>query len=137
MFFNKKKNAIVNNDLKHIAFIMDGNGRWAKSRGLPRKAGHKQGAKALENIGKICSEYGINTVTVYAFSTENWSRPKNEVDAIIDLLRSYIKDAKKRKEVRYKFIGDKSVLPQDLIVEINELEEITKNFDNVLNIAFN
>ena len=91
MLFRKKNDLpTVDDRLKHIAFIMDGNGRWAKKRSLPRKAGHKQGAIAFEKIVRACNKLGISTVTVYAFSTENWKRPKDEVDAIISLLNNYI-----------------------------------------------
>lgn len=137
MFFNKKTEISIDDRLKHIAFIMDGNGRWAKRRALPRSAGHKFGVNSLEKIARICFECGIKYVTVYAFSTENWSRPKNEIDSIIDLLRSYIKRAKEDNTLRYIFLGDKTVLDEKLQDMMNELEEITKNNDKILNIAFN
>ena len=87
MLFKKKtKEITVDERLSHIAFIMDGNGRWAKKRSLPRKAGHKQGAVAFENTVRECNKLGIKTVTVYAFSTENWKRPKDEVDAIMQII---------------------------------------------------
>lgn len=127
----------VDERLKHIAFIMDGNGRWAKARALPRKVGHKHGARAFEETVKNCHEFGVKTVTVYAFSTENWNRPKEEVDAIMDLLDSYIERGKEQKDIRYVFIGDKSVLSKELSRKMTELENATKNYDNVLNIAFN
>lgn len=138
MFSNKLKSFKVDSRLKHIAFIMDGNGRWAKSRSLPRSVGHKQGAKALERTVQSCHEFGIKNVTVYAFSTENWSRPKKEVDAIIELLNSYIDQAKKENQkIRYVFIGDKSVLDDELKNKMIELEELSREYDNILNIAFN
>ena len=111
--------------IKHIAFIMDGNGRWAKKRSLPRKAGHKQGAKAFENIIKECNTLGIKTVTVYAFSTENWKRPKDEVDAIIALLNDYIDRVDLNKDIRFIFLGDKSVLGTELREKMVNLELIT------------
>ena len=91
MFFRKKKDFKVDERLQHVAFIMDGNGRWAKSRSLPRRVGHKYGAKAFEETVKNCHEIGISTVTVYTFSTENWSRPENEVKAIMELLDALYK----------------------------------------------
>ncbi|MBQ3040894.1 MAG: di-trans,poly-cis-decaprenylcistransferase [Clostridia bacterium] len=139
MLFNKNKNKapLVDERLSHIAFIMDGNGRWAKSRGLPRKLGHKQGAIAFEKIVRECSKLGIKTVTVYAFSTENWKRPKDEVDAIMDLLADYVERAKSEDGTRYVFLGDKSILREDLRTEMEELEATSKNREYTLNIAFN
>lgn len=134
--FNKKVKT-VDSRLSHIAFIMDGNGRWAKRRGLPRKVGHKYGAEAFEKTINNCFELGIKTVTVYAFSTENWSRPKDEVDAIIELLRRYIVETQKYDNVRVVFLGNKDILPQDLKNDMIEVEESTKDRDNVLNVAFN
>lgn len=100
----------------HIAIIMDGNGRWAKQRGLPRNAGHKQGAKVFQNICDYCRKIGVKYVTAYAFSTENWKRPQNEVDAIMELLRSYLKETSKqtRKDARLLFLGDRTPLADDL-----------------------
>ena len=135
--FSKMKNFKVDDHLKHIAFIMDGNGRWAKSRSLPRNVGHKYGAKAFENVVKSCHEFGVKNVTVYAFSTENWSRPKKEIDAIMELLDSYIDRAYEQKDIRYVFVGDKSVLSDELKSKMINLEEATKNYENILNIAFN
>lgn len=137
MLFKTKKEFKVDSQLSHIAFIMDGNGRWAKKRGLPRKIGHKYGAKAFEETVKNCHSLGIKTVTVYAFSTENWSRPQEEVDAILNLMRSYIDEAKKYDGVRVIFIGDKSPLPDDIKQLMINLENSTENFSNILNIAFN
>lgn len=137
MLFKTKKEFKVDSQLSHIAFIMDGNGRWAKQRGLPRKIGHKYGAKAFEETVKNCHSLGIKTVTVYAFSTENWSRPQEEVDAILNLMRSYIDEAKKYDGVRVIFIGDKSPLPDDIKRLMINLENSTENFLNILNIAFN
>lgn len=138
MLSKKIKNFKVDERLKHIAFIMDGNGRWAKARALPRNYGHKQGAKALEKIIESCKDFGIKVVTVYAFSTENWSRPKIEVDALMELLNSYIDNAKERQDnIRYVFIGDKSVVSDELRNKMIELEEKSKGCENILNIAFN
>ncbi len=137
MFFNNIKNFKVDDRLKHIAFIMDGNGRWAKARSLPRQVGHKYGAKAFEETIKNCHAFGIKIVTVYAFSTENWSRPEKEVNAIMELLNTYIDRAKEQKNIRYVFIGDKAVLSQELRDKMIALEESTRMYDSILNIAFN
>ena len=82
----------------HVAIILDGNGRWAKKRGLPRRAGHASGSKNVETICRVAGEMGIKYLTVYAFSTENWSRPKEEVDALMKLLKDYLKDSIKKNE---------------------------------------
>lgn len=137
MLFNKIKDFKVDERLKHIAFIMDGNGRWAKARSLPRQVGHKYGAKAFENTVRNCHDFGIKIVTVYAFSTENWNRPDSEVEAIMELLDTYIDRGKEQKDIRYVFLGDKSILSDSLRNKMIELEESSKNNDNILNIAFN
>ena len=102
---------------RHIAIIMDGNGRWAKMRGLPRTAGHKVGAETFRRIAKHCKKLGIQYLTVYAFSTENWKRPKEEVDAIMGLLDQYLREAlpsMEKEHIRVKFFGDLSVLDPEL-----------------------
>ncbi len=102
---------------RHIAIIMDGNGRWAKMRGLPRTAGHKVGAETFRRIAKHCKKLGIQYLTVYAFSTENWKRPKEEVDAIMGLLDQYLREAlpsMEKEHIRVKFFGDLSVLAPEL-----------------------
>ena len=102
---------------RHIAIIMDGNGRWAKMRGLPRTAGHKVGAETFRRIAKHCKKLGIQYLTVYAFSTENWKRPKEEVDAIMGLLGQYLREAiesMEQEKIRLRFFGDLSVLDPDL-----------------------
>lgn len=124
----------------HIGIIMDGNGRWAKKRALPRSLGHKKGASTFRNIVRHCNKRGIKFLTVYAFSTENWKRPQNEIDAILDLLRDYLKDAKNHKDenVKTKFIGNLSVFDDDIIELISECEKESDNFTGVnLNIAIN
>ena len=115
---------------KHVAIILDGNGRWAKSKGLPRNAGHVQGARVVEDMCQITYNMGIQYFTVYAFSTENWSRPKDEVDALMKLLRNYMVNAKKRankNNMCVRVIGDKTGLDWDLQESIRDLEESTKN----------
>ena len=125
---------------RHIAIIMDGNGRWAKQRGLPRTAGHKQGAKVLETICDYCRKIGVEYVTLYAFSTENWRRPQNEVDTIMDLLRSYLKEAAKQvaRNVRLRFLGDRTPLAEDLRRMIAKVEaDSEKNTGITVCIALN
>ena len=114
---------------KHIAIIMDGNGRWATKRALPRNAGHKAGAEALERIIYAAKDMGLEHLTVYAFSTENWKRSEEEVGAIMDLLRMYLKNYFKKflnDNVRMDVIGDISRLDKDIQESILEIEEISK-----------
>ena len=101
---------------EHIAIIMDGNGRWAKNRKMPRSAGHVAGAKTFKNIARYCNKIGLKYLTEYAFSTENWKRPKQEVDGIMNLLRDYLKDAENFKDenIRVRFIGDRTPLADDI-----------------------
>ena len=96
----------------HIAIIMDGNGRWAKKRALPRSAGHSAGSKNFKDIARYSNKIGLEYLTVYAFSTENWKRPKEEVDNIMNILRDYLRDAKNFKDenIKVKFIGNSSAL---------------------------
>jgi len=125
---------------QHIGIIMDGNGRWAKKRGLPRFSGHIKGAEVFKTITRHCEKLGIKALTVYAFSTENWSRPKDEVENIMDLFRRYLKDAFtfEGETIRMKFIGDRSRLNPELSEMMNELEEISKDRIGLkLNIAIN
>ncbi len=114
----------------HVAIIMDGNGRWARKRGLPRTAGHAQGARVVEQILEDADHMGIKYLTVYAFSTENWTRPDAEVKALMNLLRTYMKTSLvkcAKNNVRIRVIGDKSRLDEDLQRSIANLEESTKN----------
>ncbi len=114
----------------HIAIILDGNGRWAKSKGMPRNYGHVQGSKNVEMICEEAYKMGVQYLTVYAFSTENWSRPQDEVDALMKLLRSYMKTCLKtagKNQMCVKVIGEKGALAPDLQKQIGELEEATKN----------
>ena len=126
--------------LKHIAFIMDGNGRWAKKRAMPREYGHKVGAKVFKEIIRYCGDIGIQYVTVYAFSTENWKRSEKEVSSIMNLLDEYIKEASDSAdggELRVRFIGDLSRLAPELSKKARDLENITKNCPKTVNIALN
>ena len=119
---------------RHVAIILDGNGRWAKAKGMPRNYGHVQGAKTVETICEEAYRMGIQYLTVYAFSTENWSRPKEEVDALMKLLRNYMKTCLKTAEKNrmcVRVLGEKSRLDEDIRTRIAELEEATKNNDGL------
>ena len=119
---------------RHVAIILDGNGRWAKAKGMPRNYGHVQGAKTVETICEEAYRMGIQYLTVYAFSTENWSRPQDEVDALMKLLRSYMKTCLKTAEKNrmcVRVLGEKSRLDEDIRKRILELEEATKNNDGL------
>ena len=114
---------------KHVAIIMDGNGRWATKRGLPRKAGHQAGAEALERIIYAAKALGLEHLTVYAFSTENWKRSAEEVGAIMDLLRFYLKNYFKKfvkDNIRMHVIGEKSRLDTDIQKAIAEIEDLSR-----------
>ena len=124
----------------HIAIIMDGNGRWAKKRSLPRTAGHVAGAKTFKNIARYCNKIGLKYLTVYAFSTENWKRPRDEVKGIMNLLRDYLKDAENFKDenIKVNFIGDRTPLAEDIKELMKKNEEGSKNGTGLtLNIAIN
>ena len=118
----------------HIAIVMDGNGRWAKQRGLPRPAGHKAGAESFRTIANYAKSIGLQYLTVYAFSTENWKRPEDEVDAIMDLLEKYLREAIRdmdRNRVRFCFFGDLSRLSPELRREAQEAVERSKKYEGV------
>lgn len=122
-----EENRIIPN---HVAIILDGNGRWAKSKGMPRNYGHVQGARTVEVICEEAYRMGIQYLTVYAFSTENWNRPKDEVDALMGLLRNYMKTCLKtaaKNNMCVRVIGDKTGLAEDIRARIEQLEEATKN----------
>ncbi len=143
--FNKNKKIKheidMNNLPKHIGFIMDGNGRWAKKRGLPRSAGHKAGAESLKKIITEANNLGIKYATVYAFSTENWSRPQAEVDYLMDLLMDYLVNAEKTlagENVVIRAIGSRKELSEEMQRQIIKTENFTKNNTGiVMNIALN
>lgn len=126
---------------QHVAIILDGNGRWAKKHFMPRNVGHSQGAKAVEQICEDAWDIGIKYLTVYAFSTENWSRPEKEVSALMKLLRRYLRDCIERtskNNMRVRIIGEKSRLAEDIRAAIDELEEVSSvntglNFTIALN----
>lgn len=142
-WFKRRKPLVQQEDVlpKHIGIIMDGNGRWAKKRGLPRQAGHVTGAKVFRTIAKHCEKRGIEVATFYAFSTENWKRPPEEVDAIMNLLREYLKESLadfKKENICTRFIGDRSMLADDIQQLMAEAEEATAQKDGmILNIAIN
>lgn len=140
MIFSKIDKKIDYNKLpSHIGIIMDGNGRWAKKRGLSRSMGHSAGAETFKKIVTVSGEIGISYLTVYAFSTENWGRPKEEVDNLMKLLSDYIRRSKEEladKNVKVNIIGERDMLSAKLLAEIEDLEKFTeKNTGLVLNIA--
>jgi undecaprenyl diphosphate synthase len=142
--FSKKKKDVERPHFdvlpNHLGIIMDGNGRWAKKRGMPRSAGHVAGAKTFKNIARYCNKIGLKYLTVYAFSTENWKRPQDEVNGIMNLLRDYLKDAENFKDenIRVRFIGDLEPLADDIkaLIEKNEKGSADATGLN-LNIAIN
>ncbi|MBQ4349381.1 MAG: di-trans,poly-cis-decaprenylcistransferase [Clostridia bacterium] len=128
----------------HVAIIMDGNGRWAKERGLKRTEGHKVGAEVFRNIAKYCSDLGIKHVTFYAFSTENWKRSKTEVTAIMNLFRKYLDEMQRRAEeneeagYNIRFIGSREGMPKDIVKLMDTVEERSKDKSNTyVNLAVN
>lgn len=126
--------------LRHIAFIMDGNGRWAKRRGLPRRAGHRYGAENFRRIAKHCKRLGIEYITIYAFSTENWKRPKEEVNSIMKLLSDFVDEAIEKCEendMRFIFLGDKGIFDSAMREKLDDLENMSANYRYVVNIALN
>ena len=135
--FKKKNKEIIDisNMPKHIAFIADGNGRWAKKRGLPRSEGHRVGADAVGKVVDRCLELGVEVVSFYLFSTENFKRPKSEVDYIFDLFRKFYKDKAeeyKKKGIRFKLMGDISLFPDDMQQMLKDLENDTKNLKKLI-----
>lgn len=124
----------------HIGVIMDGNGRWAKKRGLPRKLGHREGAQTFRTITRHAKNLGVKFFTVYAFSTENWKRPQDEVDAIMDLFEKYLDEVRDfiEENIRICFIGDRSPLRPELRRKMKSVEEDSRDFDSMtLLIAIN
>ena len=129
---------------EHIGVIMDGNGRWAKQRGLERSAGHKAGADVFRKICDYAAEIGIKYITFYAFSTENWKRPAGEVSAIMDLFRDYLFEAQEREDeniakgMRIRYIGDRTALPEDIVKLIEQLENQSADKNTItVNLAVN
>ncbi len=129
-FFKRKKEIPTERKLpEHIAIIMDGNGRWAKNRSLPRTAGHAAGSKKFKEIARYCNKIGIKHLTVYAFSTENWRRPKEEVDTIMNIFRDYLRDSAnfKSENIKLEFIGDRSGMPDDIVELMAQAEYDSKD----------
>ena len=126
---------------EHIGIIMDGNGRWAQRRGVPRSAGHKQGARTFREIVRYCRSIGIRYLTVYAFSTENWKRPQSEINAIMNLLRDYLDELERHSDEEQgvlRFIGDMAPLAEDLRQRITDVQERTAGREGItVNIALN
>lgn len=144
MFGRKKRpeteRLTVDDRLQHIAFIMDGNGRWAQKRGMPREFGHSHGAATFKKIGRYCESIGLRYMTVYAFSTENWKRPKNEVDTIMRILDEYIEECFLEMEednVHFRFVGNLTVFPEELRAKMEKIDRSTAHKPFVLNIAVN
>ncbi len=128
--FKKKKDTQIDRKIpEHIAIIMDGNGRWAKNRSLPRTAGHAAGSKKFKEIARYCNKIGVKHLTVYAFSTENWRRPKEEVDAIMNIFRDYLRDSAnfKSENIKLEFIGDRSGMPEDIVKLMAQAEYDSKD----------
>ena len=126
--------------LQSVGIIMDGNGRWAKARGLSRSEGHKAGAKVIEEVIRTLNELGVHHVTLYAFSTENWKRPKEEVDGIMNLIYGYLDRVErigKEYDTSVRFIGDKSKLPEKLGRKCIEIEKMSVSGSNIINVALN
>ena len=125
---------------RHIGIIMDGNGRWAKKRGLPRLAGHKAGAENFKRIGEYLIDHNIEVSTFYAFSTENWKRPKDEVENIMSLLVDYLEEwmtMRKDKNMHFRFIGDRVAFSPRIRELMDKVEEASAHYPNVLNLALN
>lgn len=140
MLFKKKKTVTQRTLPEHIAIIMDGNGRWAKKRSLPRSAGHSAGAKVFKDIARYCNKIGVKYLTVYAFSTENWKRPPAEVEAIMDLLRDYLRDTEnfKGENIQLQFIGKREELAEDIQQMMAKAEADSADATGLhLNIAVN
>ncbi len=113
----------------HVGIIMDGNGRWARKRGLPRKMGHRAGANAFKEIARYANKIGLKYLTAYVFSTENWKRPKDEIDSIIALLRDYLDEMEnyRKENIRVLFIGDRTVFDDDIQAKMRRAEEQSRN----------
>ena len=141
LFKKSEHNVDFDNLPQHIGIIMDGNGRWAKKRGLPRTGGHAVGAKTFEKIVEDAGNIGIKIVTVYAFSTENWNRPKEEVDTLMSLLEDYLDNGLERlagRDVKIHFIGDRSAFSDEFQKKICHMEKATEtNSGLLLNVALN
>lgn len=145
MFLKKRKDDTIevdyNNLPTHIGIIMDGNGRWARKRGLPRSAGHREGAKTLEKLTRFAGDIGIKYITYYAFSTENWKRPSKEVESLMKLMTMYLDDYKRLlggEDIRIRIIGKREGLSEEILKKIEIVESATENNSKItMNIALN
>ena len=136
----QKEGGLADDRLRHIAFIMDGNGRWAQKRGMPRSFGHSAGAETFYRVAEYCQAIGIRYMTVYAFSTENWKRPPEEVQVIMNILTDYINQCSEKAEkgnIHVRFIGNLTVFSQDLQDKMEKIDRETAHNPFCLNIAFN
>lgn len=137
---NPEQAVVIDERLRHIAFIMDGNGRWAKKRGLPRNLGHREGVKVFDTLINYCASIGIGAVTVYAFSTENWKRPEQEIEGLMNLVNIYLDRFTKESEkyqTELHFIGDMSAFPASMQEKIKRVEQLSLGKPCKLNIALN
>lgn len=140
----KRSGVQSNQEMKipeHIGIIMDGNGRWAKKRGLPRIVGHAQGGKTFRAIVRYCSDIGVKYLTFYAFSTENWTRPKEEIDSLMKQFDEYLDEILidfNKYNMKLKFIGDKSMLPDHMVEKMAHAEKLTEGMNRItVNLAIN
>lgn len=132
--FLKRKYEIDKTNLPQcVAFIIDGNGRWAKKRSMPRVYGHRAGIEAVQKTIKNAQKMGLKEIMFYCFSTENWNRPKEEVDGIFELFREFVKDASKYKEenIRFRLCGDRSRIPSDILKKVEEIEQETSHITDM------
>ena len=139
-YSEQQKGEVATCPIRHIAFIMDGNGRWAKKRGMPREYGHKFGAEAFKKIMRRCCQLGIQASTFYVFSTENWKRPQQEVDSIINLLDQYLDECEKelkKNDIRFIFIGDKSPFTEEIRKKMELIEKASSQNTYIVNLALN
>lgn len=135
-----KQNETMECPVRHVAFIMDGNGRWAKKRGMSREYGHKFGAETFKRVMQYCAKIGIEAATFYVFSTENWKRPQKEVDSILKLLEQYLDECEKelkKNDVRFIFLGDKSPFPLGLRQKMIQIERNSAHRKRIVNLALN
>ena len=126
--------------IRHIAFIMDGNGRWAKKRGMPREYGHKFGAEAFKRVMRRCGDLGVEAATFYVFSTENWKRPQKEVDSIMKLLDEYLDECERellKNDVRFIFLGSKAPFSPSIRQKMERIEERSRDNRRIVNMALN
>jgi len=126
---------------EHIAIIMDGNGRWATQRGLPRVEGHKEGARAVRRVVEACARQGVKILTLFAFSRDNWRRPEEEIGALFSLLHQYLHSelpTLMKEKIRFRMIGDRSLLPRQILKDLQKVEKATQNNSRMLlNVAIN